>query len=50
MCCLQDAHFIHELEPCIEILSILLLVRNNKGITIDGTEYLISLYADDTTY
>ena len=36
---------------CAEILSI--LVENNsevKGITIDGEEYLISQYADDTTF
>ena len=36
---------------CAEILSI--LVKNNsdiKGITIDGEEYLISQYADDTTF
>ena len=35
---------------CAEILSI--LVKNSsdiKGITIDGEEYLISQYADDTT-
>ena len=36
---------------CAEMLS--MLVRNNKGIkciTIDGTKYLISQYADDTTF
>ena len=36
---------------CAEILSI--LVRNSKhikGITIDGEQYLISQYADDTTF
>ena len=36
---------------CPDILSILL--KNNKGIkgiTIDSLEYLISQYADDTTF
>ena len=36
---------------CAENVSI--LVRNNKGIkgiTVDGTEYLISQYADDTIF
>ena len=35
---------------CAEILA--LLIRSNKdikGITIDGTEYLIAQYADDTS-
>ena len=36
---------------CAEILSILVLNNSNiKGITIDGEEYLISQYADDTTF
>ena len=36
---------------CAELLSILVRNNNNiKGITIDGTEYQISQYADDTTF
>ena len=36
---------------CAEILSILDRNNNNiKDITIDGTEYQISQYADDTTF
>ena len=36
---------------CAKILSILVRNNNNiKSITIDGTEYQISQYADDTTF
>ena len=39
---------IHYFYVCAKMLCI--LMRYNKGITIDGIKYLISQYADDTTF